>query len=326
MDNDKRAAWLAARRSHITATDAAAIIGVHPYKTRFDVYADKQGIGDGDKENEFMYWGTALEDAVAQRYARDTGRELVRIPEGEVIEHPRLPWLAGTPDRLVPTVPCGVEIKTAGYRSAERWGEAGDGTVPEEYTVQCSVYMALYGWEAWDLAVLIAGQDYRVYNLRRDTELEGMVLDECERFYVDHVKGGKPPAPDASDGCNAWLRTRYPNATKPLLKANGATEILMGQLREARAIQTQLEDQIAAYEAQLKAAIGEHDGIESAHGKITWRRAKDSARTDWEAAALALRAFAPADEYDRIMSDYTFMKPGSRVFRVPRAWLRPDKE
>lgn len=326
MDEATRKRWLEARRTHVTATDAAAIVGLHPYKSRFDVWASKQGIGDSDPENEPMYWGTALEGAVADRYARDTGRALVRIPEGEIVVHPRLPWLAGTPDRLVPAVPCGLECKTAGHRSAERWGMAGEGLLPEEYTVQCAVYMALYGWDAWDLAVLIAGQDYRVYNLRRDAELEGMVLDECARFYTDHIKTAVPPAPDASPGCAAWLARTYPAARKPLLIADGATEILMGKLRDTRQAQAAAAAAEATYEAQLKAYIGEHDGVESAHGKITWRRNKDGTGTDWEAVCRALRAAVPRDVYEREVANNSYTKPGARVFRVPRAWTKAKED
>jgi len=325
MNNANREKWLAARRAHITATDAAAIVGLHPYRSRFDVWSSKQGIVPETPDNEAMYWGREQEDVIARRYARDTGLTLVSH-DYEVSIHNSLPWLGGTPDRTVLNAPHGLEIKTAGYRSLDRWGEAGEGVVPEEYVVQCSVYMSIFDYPTWDLAVLIAGQDYRVYNLRRDAELEAMVLEECGRFYTDHVKAGVPPAPDASPGCAAWLARTYPAARKPLLVANGVTEIVMGKLRDIRQAQATLADDAATCEAQIKAFIGEHEGVESAHGKITWRRNKDSEGTDWKAVAVALRGQVPRDVYEREVAANSYTKPGARVFRVPRGWTKTQDD
>ena len=320
-----RDAWLARRRTCITASDAAAIIGLHPYRTRFDVWAHKQGITPDTPDNEFMYWGRELEDVIARRYAADTGRVL-RRHDYEVVVHPVHSWLGGTPDRTIPAVPAGLEIKTAGYRSAERWGDAGDGTIPEEYTVQCAVYMACTGYEAWDLAVLIGGQDYRVYNLHRDAELEAMIIDECARFRTDYVVTNRPPTPDASAGCAAWLATRYPSNAEPPLVATPEDDILIGKLRDCRTEQAAIAARRAEYEAAVKALIGTHDGIEGSHGKLTWRRNRDSARTDWEQVAARLRAAVPPSVWQQAIDAATTTVPGPRVLRVPRKWLKEDDQ
>ena len=333
MNDKERAAWLAARRAGITATDAAAILGVHPYKGAFDVFADKLGVKPETPDNPAMYWGRALEAVVAHRYAADTGYKLVELAPGDVMKHPVHRWLVGTPDRLVPTVPCVLEVKTAGYRAADRWGDAPDGAIPEEYMVQCAVYMAITGYQTCDVAVLIGGQDYRVYNLARDAELEAMIIDECDRFRTNYIVPGREPPPDASDGCRKWLDLRYPKATSPLLMASPEADTLMMQLRELRATVAEKEARVAAVEASLKTIIAEHDGIEGPAGRITWRRAKDTTAdiTNWQAIAneLAFRLDLTSDERGALVAANTatvVTKEGTRRFVVPRNWSKGGKE
>ena len=41
---EQRESWLKERRSGIGGSDAAAILGVSPWRTALDVYSDKRGI------------------------------------------------------------------------------------------------------------------------------------------------------------------------------------------------------------------------------------------------------------------------------------------
>ena len=69
--------WLEARHDGIGGSDAAAIIGVDPYKSALEVYADKLGLTDGKKDTEAMAWGRRLEPLVAEAYGEETGRDLI---------------------------------------------------------------------------------------------------------------------------------------------------------------------------------------------------------------------------------------------------------
>lgn len=324
MDDATKQEWLAKRRLGITATDAAAVLGVHPYKSRWDVFADKLGLKPDTADNEAMYWGRELEDVIARRYMRDTGYQLRALPPGEVLAHPYHPWLLGTPDRLIDVLGRVWEGKTAGWRAADRWGEAGHGAIPEEYMVQTAVYMAITGFGTCDLAVLIGGQDYRVYNLKRDHELEEMIIEECERFRTDYIVPGREPPPDASDGCRRWLDAKYPREQADLLIASPEADTLMLRLRQLRSDAATNDERQADIEAQLKYLIGEHEGIEGPEGKITWRRAKDTYVTDWQAVCDVLLATSRLNGAERqtIIDANTTIKPGARRFTVPRSWTK----
>ena len=61
--------WLELRRQGIGGSDAAAILGLNPWKTPMDVWLEKTGeFTRDDEENEQMYWGTVLEAVVAEEF------------------------------------------------------------------------------------------------------------------------------------------------------------------------------------------------------------------------------------------------------------------
>jgi predicted phage-related endonuclease len=51
-DPHARAAWLAARRTMVTASDVPAILGIDPFKSAYSVWCEKTGVLDGGKAHE----------------------------------------------------------------------------------------------------------------------------------------------------------------------------------------------------------------------------------------------------------------------------------
>lgn len=72
--------WLAWRRQDVTASDVAALFGLHPYKTMLELWAEKSGVDLGKKESSVMRRGRIMEPAVA---------EAVRIERPEWMLSPR---------------------------------------------------------------------------------------------------------------------------------------------------------------------------------------------------------------------------------------------
>ena len=78
--------WLEFRSSHITATDAAAIAGLNPYKDAHDVYREK--IGEHKPYvNKAMKRGSSLEEPARQAYEALTGLPIY----DDVIVHKKRP-------------------------------------------------------------------------------------------------------------------------------------------------------------------------------------------------------------------------------------------
>ena len=96
------------------------------------------------------------------------------------------------------------------------------------------------------------------------------------------------------------------------------TNELAAMLKQARLTRAEHEEIEAALEARLKAAIGDADGIETADGRITWRRSKDSARVNWESIARAL------NPPEQLIKNCSELRRGSRRFVVPRDWGKDE--
>jgi hypothetical protein len=86
--------------------------------------------------------------------------------------------------------------------------------------------------------------------------------------------------------------------------------------KEARKNAEYHEGLAATYENRLKDFVGDCAGMEGDWGKITWRKAKDSAITDWKSSYKALCEFAHDKGLifndDDFSGKFTTIKPGSR--------------
>jgi putative phage-type endonuclease len=304
---------IALRRTGITATDVAAIVGLNPFRGPLDVYLDKVGRGPEDRDSEAMRWGRELEPVILRRYAEDLGVEIA-VPG--TLRHLRHPELLGTPDGLVVGQRRGVEVKTAGLKAAAAWGEAEHGSVPPAYLVQCAMYMAICDADVWDLAVLIGGQDYRVYEIERDVELETWLVDSALRFWNHHVLTETPPPVDGRYSTSRYLAREYPTNNGVLRGSDLEIELLAERLKEAReAVAIARAAELEA-ENRLKALIGESDGVQGSFFTIYWRRSRDSRDVDYAALLEELSA----DEelrarIDELKARHTRQRAGSRTFR-----------
>lgn len=136
--------WLQYRRNGIGGSDAAAVIGLSPYKTARDVYFEK--LGREPEDNNTSGWvamevGKRLEDLVAAIFAKKTG---FRIWQEKVMyRHPLFPFMLADVDYFFETSDGTVgilECKTANIHTKEKWE---NDAVPYHYEVQCRHYMAV---------------------------------------------------------------------------------------------------------------------------------------------------------------------------------------
>ena len=84
--------WLQVRQGGIGSSDAAAAVGLHPYKSPLQLWMEKTGRDshlpkvDPNDDHSPMYWGTLLEPIVAAHYTRRTGYRVRRLHA--VLQHP----------------------------------------------------------------------------------------------------------------------------------------------------------------------------------------------------------------------------------------------
>lgn len=141
-----REEWLAFRRQGIGGSDAAAVLGISPFRTGVDLYYDKLGQPVEDDEQNWVAKevGTLLEDLVARIFAKKTGLKVCPMPV--MFQHTEHPWMLADVDRLV-KLPDGstaiLECKTTNYNARDKWEYDGKPIVPQYYEAQGRHYMAV---------------------------------------------------------------------------------------------------------------------------------------------------------------------------------------
>ena len=296
--------WLAVRKQGIGSSDAAAAVGLNPYKSQLELWMEKTGrdtalpkLNPLDEESP-AYWGNILEPIVATHYSKRSGYRVRRV--NAVLQHPdpKLAWMLANIDREVigaPEVQI-LECKTAGINGARLWKEG----VPEYVQLQVT------GKQAADVAVLLGGQHLEIHRIERDESLIARLID-LERLFWDYVVSDTPPPADGSASAEQALRCLYPqdsgqsvDFSQDLLLCTTFTELQ--SVRESIALQ---EKQEAQLKQMLQQAMGDASRATFATGCITWKKAKDS-------VALDIPRLLKEKPYLQVR--YSTTKTGSRRF------------
>lgn len=291
------------RRTGIGASEIGAVAGLSPYAGPLDIYLRKLGLVE-DEAGESALWGQRLEPLIAQEYERRTG---IKLRDGDTFRHHEHAWILASPDRIADDRL--VECKTASLRVAHRWGDPGTDQVPEEYLAQVMWQMLVTGKRLADIALLLGGQEFRIYTVSWDADLAGLLVERGNAFWHDHVLAGLPPAAGSEKAMSAWLRRQHPEHKEPIRLATEGEQSLLRQLAEARARANAAEEAKKLIEAKVKQAIGDAEGIAASFGRVTWKKNKDSKKVDWKAVAEA------AGASEDLIEKNTTIRPGPRVLR-----------
>jgi len=305
--------WLGERKLGVSATDIAAISGLNPYKTIYDVFLEKLDLVEPTPNNPRMRWGRRMEEVLAEDYERMTGYHTFKVG---LLRNPDFSLVIGTPDRLVidpedppkdgrPTK--GLEVKTAGIRQKDRWGEPGTDNVPEEYLCQCLWYMAVTGLDEWDLIVSIAGTEPVIYTINRNDALIEELKRRAEAFWDTNVMAKEPPEVDESESAKEMLNRLYQTADLDMIESDENIDKLVAALERQRQLREIAESNERYLQNRIKALIGDHEGIRGEWGKITWKKTRDI--TDFDKKTFI-------KENPELAQKYSVTKPGHRVFRI----------
>ena len=199
--------WLAIRSKGIGSSDAAAAIGLSSYKCSLSLWLEKTGRQQPEdlSNKEAVVWGTVLEPVLAKMYAERTGRKVRRV--NAVLQHPEYPFMLANLDREVVTENgTGIlEIKTAGFYSMQLWEDG----VPVAYQCQVLHQLAVTG-HAWaDVAVLLGGQEFRIYRIERDDDKIADLIRREAQFW-SWVTEDQQPEPDGSADAARALLSLFP--------------------------------------------------------------------------------------------------------------------
>lgn len=304
----------------IGGSDVAAILGLSPYKSAVELWSELVSRQPSQQRDMLhLRFGQFAESFVASEYERQTG--LTTISRPGTIFHRQHGYMFGHIDRFVLQGKGGqavdvqgikiddlgplrvLECKTASAFSRSGWGEPGTDRVPAQYLVQCAWYMALTGCEVADLAALIGNSELRVYSIKRDMQLEGLILLQAQRFWCDHVLAQCPPDP-ASPTDAALL---FPKDAPGTLAE--ATPAVLAKVREYAGLSGRLQrmsQECERLRTEILAYIGSRERLTHRGRTLaTWRCPRPSQRLD----AKSLSAAHP-----EIAREFTHTVIGGRRF------------
>ncbi|WP_141334306.1 YqaJ viral recombinase family nuclease, partial [Brevibacillus borstelensis] len=220
-----------------------------------------------ENQSEAAYFGTILEDVVAQEFTRRTGQKVKR--RNAILQHPDYPFMLANVDRLIVGERVGLECKTASeYLKSEWEGEE----IPAPYLLQCQHYMAVTGYDAWWIAVLIGGNKFVYKKIERDEEIIQFLIGLESDFWNNHVVPQVPPMVDGTEASTELLKKMYPVAVAGSeIHLPSDAELLITEWEVAKANLKTAEERVTELENRLKALLGENEvGVSRTH-VVTWR-------------------------------------------------------
>jgi len=299
--NLSRAEWLNVRNGGIGSSDAAAAVGLSPYKSALALWLEKTGrkAPDDLSQSEAVFWGTTLEPVLAKVYAERTGNKVRRV--NAVLQHPEHPFMLANLDRAIGTDGV-LEIKTAGHHSTVFWEDG----IPEAYQCQVLHQLAVTGKSWADVAVLIGGQDFRIYRITREDDKVAVLIEREAQFW-QKVVTDTAPAPDGSESSGMALSWLYPHDTGRTLDCTESATLntLFAELLTFKGQRTQLEFLEATHRQSIQAAMGDASTAVFVGGRVTWKKARDSLTTDVKRML---------QEHPELVAQYELVVPGSRRF------------
>lgn len=281
IDGLTRLEWLELRRQGIGSSDAPAIAGFDRWRSPYAVWVSKIEPAYDDGGSDATEWGNRLEEAVAQKFADDTGLAVVR--PSFMYRHSDHHWMLASPDRFVNNYETGevglLEIKTTGSHLADDWSDGP----PAKVRVQVQHQLAVTGLtRAW-IAVLIGGRDYRPFELARDDDDIAAIIAVEHAFWHDHVLSKIPPPIDGTESTSDAIRALYERVQPGVETDLDATVAgCIDVLRHTRALIKDLESDERRLENVIKAALADAEiGLVDGKVAVTWKQST-SKRIDVE--------------------------------------------
>lgn len=258
--------WLRYRKKYgIGGSEAGAICGFNPYRSIMQIYYDKISDEIDETDNEAMRQGRDLEEYVARRFMEASGKKVRRA--NVMFYDPRNPFMLADVDRMIVGENAGLEIKTASPYTEAQWI---DDKIPLSYQMQCFHYMSVTGAEAWYIAVLIYGREFKYYKIERDEEIIGNLVQIEKNFWENHVLKRIPPNPDGSEIADKVIAEHFKKSQDISIPLSGFNEKLQRR-EEVMQLLDKLSSEKNQIEQELKLYMGEAERAENEKYLVSWK-------------------------------------------------------
>ena len=291
------------RNETIGSSEIAAVLGLDPHRTPYDVWLTKTGQQPEFSGNEETKRGNILEPAVADWFEST-------YPEYRIASFADNPFYrsgrcSATPDRVYreengKITVC--EIKTTRIHVDED-------NLPQKWFLQAT-YQAAVIAKNWCkanfiyIAWLDAGLNFGAQVFIPDYELGQRLMDAAEEWYEKHVIDYLAPEPVTAED----VKRMYPKSSAKSLQANESVLEVYTKAIEAKRRMEAAEAEYEVYADALKLAMRDAEELEyMGNTLVTWKSTKDTSRFD----AKALK-----EVYPELYEEFIKVSPGARLFRL----------
>lgn len=311
----------------IGASEIAAIAGLNPYASPWDIWLRKTGQKPDVEATQAIEWGHRLEPAIRQAYADKTSA-IIHVPETSIYHNDR-EWARATPDGIVlsgePSNPISLWTHLVQCKNVGHWVEKSWSDAPPAYVqLQEQWEMDITGLARADVAVLIGGNDFRIYTVHRDDKMIGDLVAIADDFWRK-VESRTPPKIDDSHACRDHFTKRLTKVDVVELVADVETEALIGEWRELATKQKATEKRIETIRNEMYQQLvdAKADRIMSNHGMPKLQRTGGGRSTNWRLIAELLGSTKcdPIEFTSLVQSNTTETAPSYSLY-PPRLWAK----
>lgn len=284
-----RGQWLALRQHDVTASDVAALFGLHPFKTLLQVWLAKTG-GDGDQgDNSAMRRGRILEPGIAVAVGEDYPDW--RLEKPNVYLRDPLARIGATPDYFVhgDTRGTGIlECKSAAPEWFERDWASGP---PQGYVLQTLTQMMLADAPFGIIACLVdnRAKDLFLFDVPRHPKAEALIRHKTAQFWAA-IAENRIPSPDYRRDAAAIL-AMFPrdNGQSADLSKDNRLPLLLDERETLKANLDAGAAKLEEIEAEIKHKMGEHAAAQLPGWKLTYKLQSRKSYTVKETSFRVLR-------------------------------------
>ena len=275
-------AWLGLRVNDLTSTDIAALFGLSPYKTHFELWFEKRNAERGAfTDNDRAKWGRRLESTVAEGIAEDQGwvvrpmKEYMRIPDARLgcsfdfrVSAGQIPsddpdedagmWDFDTDDDAI------LEIKTVDFLAFRDGWLIEDGFIeaPPHIEIQVQHQMLVSGLRRAYIGVMVGGNRIEVIERIADDQVHAGIIAKAAEFWqsIDAGIAPDPVMPDDADAVIAMNQLAQPGK---LMDARGNADLVTALAEYERLGKEgrKIDEERKVRKADLLQLIGDHEKV-----------------------------------------------------------------
>ena len=262
------------RRKSIGSSDAACVLGLDPYRTRYDLWLEKTGRVEGFSGNKATERGDYLEDGIL-RWAADRLETKVVKPSGSFTHGILRAHVDGQVRKYGRGNPI-VEAKNMVMDGD--WGDEMTDQVPENVFVQVQHQMVCAEAPLAYVARLSggAGMAFSMYCVQPDVEIQRAIIEQSEAFWAAHVEADEPPSFERA----SEAMVKYMERIKRDGRETTISDEHMEQLTHWKAVEKEAKDKINFHKAKILEDMGDHSAAMGQMFRAKMINSRSGARFD----------------------------------------------